>query len=143
MDDGVTLAVDREWLRPGGEVTGVVRWRLAQAPARGELRLRWDVAGKVAAEHEVVGTVSLTTLPRSRRPSADGGAHPFRDAAVDDEVVPLAAIDERRFRIDLPDAPYSFIGKLFRLTWSLEVEIDGAITRVTLVVGPERCAVTL
>lgn len=135
MDERLILAVDEPRRRPGQEVTGVVRWRRDAAPRAGELRLRWDTAGKGDPEHEIVGVADLASLPRTRAPAAADG-HPFRGQSGDDGAGPLTARDERRFRFHLPRTPYSFIGALIELTWSIEVELDGERAAVTLVVAP-------
>lgn len=141
MTRPVILELAAERFRPGAPVTGAVRWQLDQAPRTGELRLRWDTAGKGDPDHEVVGVAALATLPRLG--AAGGAGHPFRGDPAADPAPPLAAVDARRFHLDLPLGPYSFVGKLIELSWSIEVELEGERVRRTLVVAPRARPITL
>lgn len=140
MDEPLTLELEADRLRPGARVGGVVRWQLAAAPMTGELRLRWDTAGKGAAEHEVVGTTDLAMLPQLPR-APDG--YPFRGGAAAGTAGPLAARDARRFSFTLPLTPFTFTGALISLTWSIEATLDEHRARKVIVVGPRARAVEL
>lgn len=78
---------------PGDVVDGTVRWQLAEPPLEIELRLFWYTEGKGDQDIGVVQTV------------------PFENPG---------AVDQRVFRVRLPDGPYSFSGKLITLSWGLE-----------------------
>lgn len=79
--------------RPGDVVDGTVRWQLAAPPAKIELRLFWHTEGRGDQDVGVIETV------------------PFENPG---------AVDQRSFRVRLPEGPYSFSGKLITLAWGLE-----------------------
>jgi hypothetical protein len=79
--------------RPGDTVDGTVRWQLAAPPAKIELRLFWYTEGRGDQDVGVIETV------------------PFENPG---------AVDQRSFRVRLPEGPYSFSGKLITLAWGLE-----------------------
>lgn len=140
MAEPLTLALDADRLAPGAVVAGEVHWQRDHAPTAGTLRLCWDTAGKGDPDRAVVQVVDLATMPRI---GATAGGHPFRGGDDASPTPPLAARDARRFQLQLPDEPYSFVGTLIELTWSIEVEVDGEAVRRTLIVAPGDAPVAL
>jgi len=108
----------RQAFQPGEEVTGTVSWKLEKPPRAVELRLFWFTRGKGTQDASVVERLRFDTT------SLDG-SHSFR------------------FR--LPEAPYSFSGKLISLVWALELlaEPHKEVARVEIIVGPDAQEVTL
>lgn len=102
---------DRTAFEPGEAITGAVYWSLASPPRAIELRLFWFTRGKGTEDFAVADTQRFES--------------------------PLAE-EARPFRLQLPEAPYSFSGKLISLVWALElvVEPSGGIERLELVVAP-------
>jgi hypothetical protein len=96
---------------PGEEIVGRVEWQLTQPPQSVELRLFWYTRGKGDQDVDVVHNL------------------PFENPST---------TDRRDFRIQLPDAPYSFSGKLISLTWALELvaQPSGETERVEIMVTP-------
>lgn len=96
---------------PGAEVAGSARWELPEDPRRVEVRLGWHTEGKGDRDEDVVARDTLDAPGRQ---------------------------DWRPFRLRLPDGPYSFSGKLIRLTWSLDLVAEpfGELARIDLVVSP-------
>jgi len=90
----ITIADNRDAFEPGEELTGTVSWRLERQPRAVELRLFWFTRGK--------GTEDAGIVERMR----------FEPATVE---------ETRSFRFRLPEAPYSFSGKLISLVWALEL----------------------
>jgi hypothetical protein len=82
----------RTGYRPGETIRGIVRWELDREVDALELRLVWETDGKGTKDSETVQRV------RFDRPLHSGS---------------------REFVIKLPDAPYSFSGKLITLSWAL------------------------
>lgn len=79
---------------PGQAVTGIARWRLPQVPRRLELNLLWFTRGKGTRDSQVVDRVVIDDPP---------------------------AAGQHDFSLRLPDAPYSFSGKLISLIWAVEL----------------------
>lgn len=101
----------KDRFRPAGEISGTVSWTLDRDPDALELRLFWHT------ESEGFTDVEITDCRRFDRPGRSG---------------------ERDFSFTLPDSPYSFSGKLFKLRWALELVTlpAGVSHRIPLVVSP-------
>ena len=102
--DHITIETDnkREAYRPGEELRGVVTWDLPTPPKGMEVRLFWYTRGK--------------------------GTQDVKVAKID-RFDPVTSKGRHDFRFVLPDAPYSFSGKLISLVWALEAIADpGAVT---------------
>lgn len=114
----IHMPEDRKAFRPGEEVVGEVAWELEKDPESVELRLGWFTRGK--------GTIDADTVWSVR----------WDDARQR---------DRREFRLQLPDGPYSFSGKLISLIWELELTVrPGDLSeRLELVVGPHAAEVVL
>lgn len=97
--------------RPADEVAGKALWILDEPPKAVEVRLFWYTQGK--------GTVDVNVADRVR-------------------VEAPPARGEREFRFRLPDAPYSFSGKLISLVWALELVAlpSDETERLEIVVSP-------
>lgn len=90
----IELSEERETFEPGEEVSGEVSWTLDK-PVHGlELRLFWFTKGKGTEDAGVVQTQKFEGALRQ---------------------------ETRSFRFHLPEAPYSFSGKLITLVWALEL----------------------
>jgi hypothetical protein len=96
---------------PGDALEGVVSWDFATVPQYVEVRLFWRTQGK--------GTEDLEVAQRARFDNP-------------------ARSDRKTFRIPIPQAPYSFSGKLVSLAWGLEAVAGpgGKSERVNLTVSP-------
>jgi len=96
---------------PGQPLAGTVAWQLERAPKNAELRLFWYTEGK--------GTQDTETI----------AVEHFQDAQV---------IESRPFSFTLPEAPYSFSGKLISLRWAIELIVDGDknVERLDILVSP-------
>mgnify|MGYP001125599702 CR=1 FL=1 len=95
----------------GEEMFGVCGWELDNPPENVELRLFWYTKGKGTRDVDVVQTVKFDN-PRQT--------------------------DQREFRLTLPEAPYSFSGKLISLIWALELvaEPGGDTDRLEITITP-------
>jgi len=102
----------RTAFRPAEDLEGTVAWQLDEPAGAVELRLIWFTRGK--------GTVDVELVSRERY------ENPPRE-------------DEREFFFALPEAPYSFSGKLISLVWALEVVVERskASERLEFVMAPE------
>lgn len=78
---------------PGDTLRGIARWSLDDALPSLEVRLIWFTKGKGTQDVKVVDRVTLDAPPRA---------------------------GQRDFSFVLPDAPYSFSGKLISLIWAIE-----------------------
>jgi hypothetical protein len=110
----IELALDgaRTAYEPGETLEGTASWDApGEAPANVELRLFWFTKGS--------GDQDLVVVDRV------GFAAP-------------AAREHRRFKLSLPEGPYSFEGKLVTLVWALElVALPGdEAARTELVIAP-------
>jgi len=107
----VFLADNRSAYRPGETVRGSVLWALATPPETLEVRLFWRTQGKGTSDVEIVATHAVS------RPAAAG---------------------EEAFTFVLPEAPWSFSGKLVSLSWGLEgvAEPGGQNAQAPLVLAP-------
>lgn len=107
----IEIERNRTAFEPGEELTGTAGWTLDKPPRSVELRLFWFTRGKGTEDAGVVETV------RFDQPMLE---------------------ETRSFRLRLPDAPYSFSGKLISLVWALELVADPskAVTRKEFVIAP-------
>ena len=114
----LTLRDGTVTFRPGERVRGTARWELESPPAKVEARLFWYTRGKGTQDVEIVGTTVWE--------------HP-------------AAAESREFDLKLPDAPYSFSGKLISVLWALELvsEPAGEVARAEITVSPTWAEVLL
>lgn len=85
---------DRRQFTPTEWIFGTVRWQLDKPETLLELRLFWHTSGKGDTDVNVVDTLKWNS------PVQQG---------------------EEAFQFQLPEAPYSFSGKLISLIWSLEL----------------------
>jgi hypothetical protein len=108
----IDLGDDRSAFEPGEELAGTASWKLEAPPRTVELRLFWFTRGKGTEDAGVVETL------RFDQPQLE---------------------DRRPFRLRLPDAPYSFSGRLVSLIWALELvaEPSNAVSRRELVMAPD------
>jgi len=106
----IDLADDRRAFKPGEAVEGRLSWSVNGA-ASAEVRLFWYTRGKGT---EDVGLVDSVAFPDPQ------------------------ATDQRTFRFVLPDAPYSFSGKLISIIWAIEliVEPGSSVERREIVMSP-------
>ena len=97
--------------KPGEEVSGTVTWSLEAAPSRLEVRLFWHTEGKGDSDVEIA---CMETFPD---PGREGN---------------------RGFRMRIPDAPWSFSGKLISLKWAVEAVAEPAAVagHAPIVVSP-------
>ncbi len=104
--------------RPGEEIIGTVSWLLDESPEAIELRLFWYTQGK--------GTQDISLIESIRFD------HPAQQ-------------ERRPFRIRLPEAPYSFSGKLISLVWALElVELPSKdVERLDITLSPTGAEIVL
>ncbi len=107
-------------LRPGMALTGAVHWDVSAPPSMAELRLVWRVRSDAHFERTVVRRQPVAALPR-----LEDGA-PYRTAFVEadpDTATALAGREARWFAFTMPEAPYSFVGTLFSLVWTVELSV--------------------
>ena len=111
MNMRLGLRDNRSTFVPGEMLEGAVLWESTEKPTLAELRLLWFTRGKGTEDGEVVKTVTFDN--------------------------PQAG-DTRQFSIRLPEAPYSFNGKLIALTWAVELYLEPGdhFQRVTFTMGP-------
>jgi hypothetical protein len=104
--------------RPGETVEGAARWELEAPPSRVEVRLFWYTLGKGTQDVGVVATVSW---------EGPGNA------------------EKRDFSLKLPEAPFSFSGKLISVLWALEVVVEppADVARQEILVSPAGAEITL
>jgi hypothetical protein len=95
----VTISGGSGGFRPGEEISGTVSWSLEEAPQRLEVRLFWHTEGKGDADVEIA---CMETFP-----------DPGREGS-------------RSYRMRIPDAPWSFSGKLISLKWAVEAVAEPA-----------------
>jgi hypothetical protein len=88
----------------------LARWSLPSVPRSLEARLVWFTRGKGT---EDIALVSTTVVPA---PGARG---------------------EHRVRFTLPEAPYSFSGRLISLVWAVELVADTTAARWEFVLAPD------
>jgi hypothetical protein len=90
----IEIGEDRLAFEPGEEISGKVSWNFEKTPHILELRLFWFTRGKGTEDAGIAGTSKF------EQPQAS---------------------ESRTFRHQLPNAPYSFSGKLISLVWALEL----------------------
>lgn len=90
----IELTDERPAFEPTEQLAGNVRWDSEKASQRLELRLFWFTRGKGTEDAGIVATLKLEQ--------------------------PLGQ-ESRSFSFQLPEAPYSFSGKLISLVWALEL----------------------
>jgi hypothetical protein len=103
---------------PGEEIRGSVSWNIDEASPSVELRLFWFTRGKGTEDAGIVQTIKF------------------------DQALPR---ETRSFELRLPEAPYSFSGKLISLVWALELVAypSKEVTRREIEMGPARKEVRL
>ena len=104
--------------KPGETAQGTARWELELPPSRVEVRLFWFTRGKGTQDVEIVRTAAW------ENPSS---------------------AEARDFEFQLPEAPYSFSGKLISVLWALEAVTvpPGEVARVEITVSPTGAEVVL
>ena len=102
-------ADNRTGCEPGATVELSAMWALRKPPRSLEARLFWFTPGKGTEDVEVVATQAVET------PAAAG---------------------EHVFRFTLPEAPWSFSGKLISLLWAVEFVADDRSARWEFAHGP-------
>lgn len=97
--------------RPEETVRGTVRWEVESPIERVEVRLFWYTSGKGTRDVEVASSTVW---------DSPGNA------------------EKREFDFRLPQAPFSFSGKLISLLWAVEAvtEPPGEVARAEIVVSP-------
>ncbi len=112
-DIRINFFTDKREFMPGEELQGEVVWNLAKPAERIELRLFWVTSGKGIPETGVVDAI------RFDRPTTQ---------------------ETQRFQFRLPQFPFSYEGRLMRLTWALEAICfpGNQSTREEFVLGPNR-----
>ncbi|HTL59224.1 MAG TPA: hypothetical protein VL361_26360 [Candidatus Limnocylindrales bacterium] len=107
----IDLADARTAYEPGEEVAGSVSWQFDKPARDVELRLFWFTRGRGIEDAGVIETIRFEQ--------------------------PLQQ-ETRLFRLQLPQAPYSFSGKLISLVWALELvsESGKAVSRQEIVMAP-------
>ena len=108
---------DRTSFLPGEELAGKVSWQLG-SPGRVELRLFWRTEGKGSKDMKIVERVNFDS-PRRQ--------------------------ESRAFSFQLPDAPYSFSGRLISLIWALELVVISTdeTERLEIVLSPTNSEILL
>lgn len=108
---------DKITFLPGEEIAGQVSW-LLDSPSRVELRLFWRTEGKGTKDAKVVESINFDNLKRQ---------------------------ESREFRFQLPDAPYSFSGKLISLIWALELVVASTdeAERLEIIISPTNSEILL
>src|SRR6185312_15743543 len=107
----IAIREDRTRFYPGDEILATASWKLEQPPKSVEARLFWFTRGKGTQDTTTVETVRFEN-PRNE--------------------------ETRPARVCLPEAPYSFSGKLISLIWAIElvVEPGDESARIELTVSP-------
>ena len=111
MSIQIHIDEERTSFRPQETISGTISWSLPVAPAQVTLELFWTTRGKGQVDSEVAQSVQL------KQPAAAG---------------------EQRFELKIPDAPYSFSGKLVSLLWGLRLIIHPSQeqAQVNLTISP-------
>ena len=95
---------------PGEEITVVAEWQCPVVPPSLEIRLGWTTAGKGTIDYAIEKSIAI----ENARPS-----------------------ETREVKLQLPEAPYSFSGKLISLVWSLELFTEpGSSPRMEITIAP-------
>lgn len=96
--------------KPGGVLELEACWSLSKAPKSLAVRLFWFTRGKGTQDIGVIATEPLRETVRG----------------------------EQRVKFTLPEAPYSFSGKLISLIWAAELVADDAVSaRWEFVLAPD------
>lgn len=136
----LVLDGDRRAFAPGEQITGTLGWKRDRAPSRATVRLAWTSASRRDVTHtERVGEIAVGELPRVVAPRPND---PYRGASPTEEAAPeLAAAERRRLRFVAPDAPYTFEGAYFDVTWRLELAIEDVgevdVERISIRIAPD------
>ena len=93
----INTEAGRTQFMPGETLAGSIEWSLDAPPRSVELALRWSTRGKGEADAETVASLRIDSPP---------------------------PVGNRTFEFRLPDAPYSFEGKLISLDWELHLAAD-------------------
>ena len=103
---------------PGESLAGQVSWMSDSPPGLIELRLFWRTEGKGTNDIQVVERVSFS--------------NPRRQETHD-------------FLFQLPDAPYSFSGKLISLIYALELTVISTdeTERLDIIISPTKSEIAL
>lgn len=111
MNLSLALNQDPTTLVPGQVIDGTLGWKRDEPPRKAMLRLFWYTEGRGTQD---VGIVEEIALPKDRK------------------------ILSGTFRFQLPEAPYSFQGKLITLKWAIELVVNKGkeVERLDLVVSP-------
>jgi hypothetical protein len=101
----------RTTYHPGELVEGTLHWSADEALSNIELQAAWTTRGKGGTDTTIVDSIML------ERP------------------IPLGS---KRFRLRLPDQPYSFSGKLISVLWYLKAIASPGVNEVEvpLIVSP-------
>lgn len=115
---GLFIENDRKAFLPGETLVLSVLWALPAKPDTLEVRLFWYTRGKGTEDVEIIATEKLAV-------SASAG--------------------EGKVRFRLPDAPYSFSGKLISLLWAVELvaEPGARTTRCEFTLSPTGAEILL
>ena len=107
----INIVPDTLVFLPRETICGKASWRLDDSPENVELRLFWYTSGMGTQDVGIVEQISFD--------------HPGLN-------------DSRDFKFALPDAPYSFSGKLISLVWALELIRDKSkdVVRKEIIVSP-------
>ena len=106
----IAIADDKQTFKPGESLAGRVSWSVSEATSA-ELRLFWYTRGKGTGDVGLVDTLVF--------------ANPQTN-------------DQREFKFNLPDMPYSFSGKLISIVWAIEliIEPETVVERQEFVMSP-------
>ena len=127
---------DRGVFAPGDEIAGTLAWTRDAIPKSAKLMLWWESKSQHAQHREVVGEAEVAELPRL---IDSDPASPYRGTSlIEGDAAPLAAAEQRRLRFTAPDAPYTYDGKLFEVTWGLELVVDGERTTAPVIIDGTR-----
>jgi hypothetical protein len=101
----------RTWFKPGELIEGRASWYLEEEVDAIEVRLFWYTSGKGSQD------VGVVRVLRTEGPETSGS---------------------RDFSIRVPEAPYSFSGKLITLAWAIELVAlpSGEVERLDVLIGP-------
>jgi hypothetical protein len=101
----------RTWFEPGKLIEGQASWHFEEEVDAIEVRLFWYTSGKGSQD------VGIVRVLRTEAPGISGS---------------------RDFSIRVPEAPYSFSGKLITLAWAIELVAlpSGETERLDVLIGP-------
>ena len=107
----VSVPAERKAWRPGEALEVRAEWELEAGAGPLQLRLCWKTSSPTSSPEPVVVKTESVDVPEAK--------------------------GERALRMDLPDGPWSFIGKLFELEWYVELEsADGISRKAEFVLSP-------